>query len=109
MTQPEYEKPISELYRLAALKWVDLDAAARMYEESRSAVLAQRVTALAPMPVSRAEAAVKASQEWEDYTQRMVEARTKANEAKVEVEFYKMRHMENVSVEANARLERKSG
>jgi hypothetical protein len=34
--------PISEQYRLAALDWVQLDAAARMLEEGKTTYLAQQ-------------------------------------------------------------------
>ncbi len=102
------ERPISELFRLAALDYVDLDAAARTLEENKGGILSHKITQLAPMPVSRAEALVKASEEWRDYIYKMVEARTKANRAKVEVEFLRMKFMEQNSEQANARLERKA-
>ena len=47
--------PISELFRLAALEWVELDGAARLLEESKSAVMSQLLQDMADMPVSRAE------------------------------------------------------
>jgi len=100
-------RPISEQYRLSAEEWVRLDGAARLLEETKTAVLSQRMAALGDMPVSRAELAVKSSQDWNDFITSMVEARTAANEMKVHVEFLKMRFAEWNSNEANARIERK--
>lgn len=101
------DHPISELFRLAALEWVELDGAARLLEESKSAVMSQLLQDMADMPVSRAEIAVRASAQWIDYVNRMVAARTAANTKKIEVEFLKMRFAEWNSSEANSRLERK--
>ena len=99
--------PISELYRLAAEDWVRLDGAARLLEETKTAVLSQRMAALGDLPVSRAELAVKSTDEWKEFVTSMVEARTAANEKKIEVEYLKMRFAEWNSSEANARIERK--
>lgn len=99
--------PISEQYRLAARDWVDMDAAARMLEEGKTTYLAQLMAKLGDIPVSKAEREVKSSPEWSDYIKKMVNAKTAANRQKVELDFLKMRHMENVSTEANARSERK--
>lgn len=100
-------EPISEQFRLAAKEWVSLDSAASMLEESKSAFLSQRMAALGDVPVSRAELTVKASEEWKQYIQSMVEARTKANLSKVKTEWLRMRFSEWQSHEANARAERK--
>lgn len=56
--------PLSEQFRLAAKDWVDKDSAASMLEETKSAVLSQRMAALGDMAVSKAELQVKASPEW---------------------------------------------
>jgi hypothetical protein len=104
---PERDRPISEEYRIAAKEWVGLDGAARLLEETKTAVLSQRMKMQGSMPVSKAELIVKASEEWEDYIKRMVEARTAANLAKVKVEWIKMRMQEWISGDANLRNERK--
>lgn len=97
--------PISEQFRLAAKDWVDKDAAASMLEETKSAVLAQRMAALGDMPVNRAEQIVKASPEWHDWIEGMVNARTAANLAKVKIEWIRMRHSEWQSENATKRAE----
>ena len=79
----------------------------RLLEETKTAVLSQRMAALGDLPVSRAELAVKSTDEWKEFVTSMVEARTAANEKKIEVEYLKMRFAEWNSSEANARIERK--
>lgn len=98
---------VSEQFRLAAKDWVEKDSAANLLEETKSAVLSQRMAAMGDMPVSKAEMAVKASQEWRDFIEGMVKARTAANLAKMKVEYIRMRFSEWQSAEANARAERK--
>ena len=98
---------ISEQFRIAAKQWVELDSAANMLEETKSAVLSQKMAALGDMPVSRAELIVKASEEWRDFVEGMVKARGAANLAKVKCEYIRMRFSEWQSAEATARAERR--
>lgn len=97
--------PLSEQFRIAAKDWVDKDSAASMLEETKSAVLAQRMAALGDMPVNRAEQTVKASPEWHDWIAGMVNARTVANLAKVKLEWTRMRFNEWQSENATKRAE----
>lgn len=99
--------PLSEQFRIAAKAWVDLDSAASLLEETKSAVLSQRMASLGEMPVSRAELNVKASEEWRTFVTKMVEARQAANLAKVRLEWLRMRFSEQQSFEATARAERR--
>jgi hypothetical protein len=101
------DTPVSERYRVAALDWVAMDAAARMLEEGKTTYLAQQKALLGEMPDSKAERIVKSSPEWADYIKKMVNAKTAANRQRVEIDYLKMRHMERTSEEANARSERK--
>ncbi len=98
-------RPQSEVYREAAMRWADLDAAARMLEEGKGAVLAQRMAQCGDMPVSKAEMAVKGSEFWSDYIKKMVRAKTEANKARIEMEFTKMQAWERNSAEAYERTE----
>ena len=98
-------RPQSEVYRETAMRWADLDAAARMLEEGKSAVLSQRMAALGDMAVSKAELSVKASPEWSDFIKKMVAARTQANKAKIEMEFNRMQFFERNSQAATERME----
>lgn len=98
-------QPPSEQYRLAAKQWVEADSAARMLEETKTAVLSQRMKALGDMPAAHAEREVKASEEWADFIKSMVEARTSANLAKARMEWTRMKFMEWNSQNATRRAE----
>lgn len=97
--------PLSEQFRLAAKDWCQKDAAASLREESKSAVLARLIAAQGDMPVNRAETNVKASKDWQDYINEMVQARSDAAEAKVKMEWIRMRFTEQQSAEASKRAE----
>lgn len=99
--------PISEQYRVVAKKWVDQDNAARMLEETKTAVLSSSMAKLGDVPVAHAERTVKSSPEWSEFIERMVEARTEANRLKVQLEYIRMKHSEQQSFEATARAEMK--
>lgn len=98
-------KPWSEQYRIAGERWVRLDSAATLLEETKSAVLAQRMVMQGDVPVTHAERTVKASPEWGDFVTKMVRAREQANLAKVELEFIRMKAWEENSENANKRAE----
>lgn len=102
---PEHERPLSERYRVVAKDWVALDGAARLLEETKTAVLAQKMKALGDIPAAHAEREVKASEAWKDFISKMVEARTAANLKKVQLEYIRMQFSEAQSVEATARHE----
>ena len=97
----------SEQYRIAAKDWVAKDAAANILEETKSAVLAQKMLSYSHLPVSRGEMTVKASQEWREFITAMVKAREEANLAKVRLEYTRMKFNEWQSEEATARAERR--
>lgn len=102
---PEREQPWSEQFRIVAKNWVELDGAARMLEETKSAVLSQKMKQLGDKPAAHAERDVKASEEWHDFIRQMVEARTAANLARVKMKWCEMKFAETQSVEATARHE----
>lgn len=99
--------PLSEQFRLAAKDWVDKDSAASMLEETKSAVLSQRMAALGDIAVSKAELQVKASTEWREFVEGMVRARTSANLAKVKLEWIRLKFNEWQSDAATKRAEMK--
>jgi hypothetical protein len=96
---------LSEQYYVAANNWADLESAASMLEECKSAVMAQRQSMLGDIPVNRAEQIVKASPEWMEYLEKMVKSREAANRAKIKLEYLKMKFQEWSSGQANARAE----
>jgi hypothetical protein len=104
-------EPLSEQYRLVAKAWVDADAAANMLEELKSATLSQKMVEMmasaGEMPVSKAEMAVRGSEDWRQYIESMVEARKRANLLKVKLEYCRMRFSEWQSAEATKRAEMK--
>lgn len=97
--------PWAEQYRLIAKRWVDANAAADLLEETKSAMLARLMLAQGDMPVSRAEMNVKASQEWDDFINSMVEARKAATLLQVQTKYIYMKFMEQQSHSATARAE----
>src|SRR5512139_221569 len=92
--------PISEQYRIVARKWVDAEAAASILEDTKSAVLSQRMAVLGDVPVSHAERSVKASEFWDKHVHSIVDARKQANLLKVQLEYLRMRAGEQASSEA---------
>lgn len=105
MSAPNSNLPWAEQYRVVAKEYVALKAAADMLEECKSATLAKRMAALGDMPVSRAEMAVKASDEWSDYIKTMVNAREQAELKRVHLEYIRMKFQEWSSANATQRAE----
>lgn len=98
-------RPWSEQYRIAGEQWADLEAAAQLLEDTKSAVLAQKCSELGGIPVNRAEQSVKSSPFWKDHVAKIVEARHKANLAKVQLDYVRMKFYEWQSSQANSRAE----
>jgi hypothetical protein len=99
--------PVSEQYRLVAKRWVEKDGAARLMEETKTSVLAKLISELEDMPYNRAEASVKASPEWREFLEQMVQMRTDALLLKCQMEYLRMRFSEQQSSEASRRAEMK--
>lgn len=98
-------QPLSEQYRIVGKEWAAADGAARMLEETKTAVLSQMKMRLGDIPDNRAEKQVKASDEWHDFVSRMVNAREHANLKKVQLEYIKMKSFEWQAHNANSRAE----
>jgi hypothetical protein len=102
-------KPQSEVYREAYEAWIAADAKARLLEECKSVTFAQHVTGLRSefpgLSVAMAETKIKASDVWEQYIRKMVEARTDANRARVALEVARMKHWEQAQDRADHRYE----
>ena len=97
--------PWSEQYRIVSKQWVDADAAASILEDTKSAVMAERIMALGDMAHNKAEAQVKASPEWKRHVEAVVNARRAANMLKVQLEYLRMKFAEWQSENANRRAE----
>lgn len=98
---------LTEEYRLAALDWVDKDAAARMLEETKTTVLAQLMSVSDEKSEAARERDVKTSDAWESFIRRMVNARTAANKAKVVKEVKEMAYFQMQAKNATERVERR--
>lgn len=111
MNSPVANLPYSEQFRIVSKQWVDADAAATLLEDTKSAVLSERmqemIRAEPGIAINRAEAAVKASDEWKEWIGGMIEARKKANLLKVQMEYLRMKFTEWNSHEATRRQEMK--
>lgn len=105
MNAPSQNLPWSEQFRIVAKQWVDADAAASILEDTKSAVLSERMQALGDMSVSKAESIVKASPEWRSHVEGTVRARMASNRLKVQMEYLRMKFSEWQSHEATKRTE----
>lgn len=100
----ENEHHYEQIYK-AHMDWVDKDAAARILEETKSLVFAQKCAALGDIPVNRAEQTIKASRDWHNWVTNLVNVRTEANKAKARYEYEKNRKEQYMNEEANHRAE----
>lgn len=109
--EPRSNLPLSEQYRLVALKFVDADAAAKILEELKTARLSEMIGDAmrqdATLAYNKAEGLVKSSRVWQDYITGMVNARKLANRLKLQLEYIRMKHSEWMSSEATTRVERR--
>lgn len=99
--------PWSEQFRVVAKQWVEAEAAASLLEDTKSAVLAERMQMHSEKPVNKAETLVKSSPEWKDHVGKVVAARKAANLFKVQMEYMRMKFNEWQSAEATKRAEMK--
>lgn len=105
MNAPTANLSWSEQYRIVAKAWVDAEAAASLLEDTKSAILAERMLSLGDMPVSKAEMNVKGSQEWRTDLLTISTARQVSNRLKVQLEYLRMKFSEWQSHEATKRTE----
>lgn len=102
-------KPLSELYGEIGHAWAQAEYIASLKEEGRSGFLSRKMQEYlsfhTTMAVNKAEMSVKASKEWADYIEEMVEARREASKLKIQLEQIKMAHMDQQSEQANERVQ----
>lgn len=106
---PEQERPISERFRVAAKRWVELKSAAKLADDMKQHKFAVLMEERTEMAVSRAEIAVKASKEWKDILEDCAAKEKAADLAKMECRWLEMVYGEWQSNDANARKERHMG
>lgn len=100
------DAPLSEHYMLVGESWADAEAAASLLEDLKSSFLSQKMQdwIAGGSALNKAEASVKASDEWREYIEKMVNARKLANKLKVQLEVIRMRAWEQTNQEANNRM-----
>lgn len=96
-------QPFSEQYARVAEAWAELNCAAALLEDCAGAVFSQIALKQTAPSNARAELLAKGSPEWREYQEQKVEARRKANLAKVQMEVLRMRFWEFQSREATER------
>lgn len=109
---PASERPISEQYRIVARKWLDAENAAELMHELKTTSLeALKSRIMAEQEIGMTDAAAQRmamnEPEWKEYIEKMCGHRADARKYKIQLEYFKMRHMEQQSIEATARAERK--
>lgn len=102
-SEPSANVPLSDQWAEAAHAHVEAEAAAQILEDTKSAVFSQLVLKHGDMPHNRAEAIVKASDEWQRHIKAVVNARRHANELRVKRDYLKMKFSEFLSADANNR------
>jgi len=95
--------PLSEQIHIAWDDWSDKKAAADFRTEMKTAFLAQKIKERGDLAYNRAERDVKASPEWRNYIQEMVDTTAAANRARGRLEYLKAKQMEWQNAEANHR------
>jgi hypothetical protein len=106
---PAHERPISEQFRIVARAYADADAAANLLEGTKRDTLEKiksRIVAGSDMPDNKAERLARCSDEWREMKVLMLESRNKASRLKLQLEYLRMRHKEQMNANANARMER---
>jgi len=105
MTWQPSNEPWSEQYRIIGEEWADAEAAASLLEDTKTSVLAQKMSMLGDIPVNKAEMTIKATPDWHSYLAKIVAARKEANILKVRMEYLKMKYHEEQGHEASRRVE----
>lgn len=105
------DKPLSELYRLAALEWGDKYSAWYTYSENKTTTLAVLKSIYIKddpkLSEAKAERLAKNTPEWKDYMEIMCTLHKEALRLRAYKESIDMRYHELQSKQASARSERK--
>jgi hypothetical protein len=108
---PTSERLPSQIFAEYGRKWVMLDGAASLLEEGKKTFFNQlKLQEMSNNPkLSQAAAETNASvrADYIDYFEKMVDARVKANEARIGMKYAEIRAQERNSEEAAARQERR--
>src|SRR5262249_26288416 len=86
-----YNMDLPERYREAAQTWVRLDGQARELEDGKEHAFAKRTKTINGGSLAAAEREVKSTQEWRDILMEIARARTAANQAQTEMDYWRMK------------------
>lgn len=106
---PASDRPLSEEYRLASKEYVRAKSVAKLAEDLKPSKFAELMQKHHDLAVSRAELAVRASQEWKDHVASVVAACEDADLKRAKVKWIEMRHQEWVMQLSAAKHERQMG
>lgn len=106
----EKDKPLSELYRLAALEWGDVYSAWYTMSENKTTTLAlfktEEIVADPKLSEAKAERLAKSTIAWQNYMKDMCALHKKALRLRAYKESIDMRYHEKQGRDASARKER---
>jgi hypothetical protein len=95
---PVHERPISEEFRLVALKYADAENAADILYGTKKDVLEQLkeniMSGADKMPENKAERLARCSSEWKDFKTKMFDARSKSRRLSLQLRYIEMKHKE---------------
>lgn len=97
--------PISEVFRLIAMKYMDAQKAARLYEETKSSFRAKLILDTEGKSHAEKETKVLASDTYREFVESMCRAQDDALRYKLQMEVVRMRFSERQSEEASLRKE----
>lgn len=107
------DRPISEVYRLASLRYLDKRKAFRLLDETKTSHLellkSKHILSDPKMSETKAERLVKSSPEWREYLVALVAAEHDFERARQGLIVVKMRFDEWVQSSAHARQEYRMG
>lgn len=112
---PHDERSIVEEFRLVAERYVDAQAAADVYEETKTTRLEKmkddfiKASGDPKMADNRAERSVKASAEWQEFMDNLLAARTNALRLKLNLELVRIKERQIERRSWTERVERKMG
>lgn len=102
---------LREVWRLAALQWSAAEDNASRLEEGRKLILADAILSMKEgadkMSDAQADRLARTTDQFRSYLRKMHDARRAANDLKIEAENANRIYWENVTVEANERVERR--
>lgn len=110
---PDKDRPIDELFRLAAHEFAEADSAWYLMDKLRSATLermkSKLIEANGDMADNKVTRLVKSSDDWFNYNKEMGEFKRRANFAEAEKESLRMRERRMDREAWDGRSERKMG